>query len=254
MVKAKAKKRGSKPGQKQLTCAQRVQIIIERANGQSCINLGKKYQVTRQQIWNICKAAASLCLLLFVAGCEEQQYRLLQKPKPESPPINPPLQVRQTNWLGGPAGREGSCAHASLVSMLHWQNQFKLASIWKQKYGGGEYASRIRQRLDSENVPYAFTENANLALLDYAHSTRRGAILWWKPSHCCTFLGWVQGSDGKTYAAILDNNSVSKFEYTEKSQFHRLWASYGGFALTVLGDPPSPPIYQAYESITLPSL
>lgn len=197
---------------------------------------------------------AMLCSLTAI-GCVEdgpQNYRALPAPAPESPVVNPPLNVRQSNWLGGATGREGSCAHASLVSMLNWQNEFDLARKWKQTYSGGEYASRMRERLDREGVKYAYTEQANLALLDFAHSTRRGALLWWKPAHCCTFVGWVE-ANGKTYAVILDNNSVAKYEYTERNQFHRLWASYGGFALTVLGDPPSPPPYRSYERIGVPT-
>lgn len=190
-------------------------------------------------------------LLLSSSGCVEdgpENYRALPAPQIETPAVNPPLAIRQKNWLGGPGAREGSCAHASLISMLHWQNQFQLAQRWKATYGGGEYASRMRQRLDGFGVKYAYTENANLALLDYAHETRRGALLWWKTAHCCTFVGWVE-VNGQTYAAILDNNSVEHYELTERSEFHRRWASYGGFALCVLGDPPSPPPFRSYERI-----
>jgi len=175
-------------------------------------------------------------------------YRALQAPPAEVPVVNPDISLRQQNWLG--PQREGSCAHASLFSLFNWTNHPEMKARWKTAYGGdGEYASRMRSRLDEQNIPYAFTERANLTLLDYAHSTRRGAILWWKPSHCCTFCGWVQLADGKTYAVILDNNSVGKYELTEKSQFHRAWASYGGFALCVLWDPPSPPLYRSYERV-----
>ena len=198
----------------------------------------------------------SLCLLLcclpflITLGCDEPTatYRALPAPAAEAPVINPDVSLRQQNWLG--PQREGSCAHASLFSLFNWQNKSELKAIWRSAYGGdGEYASRMRQRLDEQKLPYACTEKANLTLLDYAHSTRRGAILWWKPSHCCTFCGWVQLPDGKTYAVILDNNNVSRYELTEKSKFHALWASYGGFALCVLFDPPSPPLYRSYERV-----
>jgi hypothetical protein len=186
-----------------------------------------------------------------VLGCDAPlEYRALAAPKAETPSINPPVSIRVRNWLGGTSGREGSCAHASTLNMLHWQNEFELARIWRSKYSGGEYASRLRERLDREGVRYAYTEQANLALLDYAHETRRGAVIWWKPSHACTFCGWVE-IDGKIHAVILDNNFPERFEYTEKNRFHRLWASYGGFGLTILGDPPSPPPFRAYEPVTL---
>lgn len=194
------------------------------------------------------RTLALLCFATLV-GCDNAapNYRLLSAPPAESPVVNPHLSIRKTNWLGGPSGREGSCVHASLSSLLHWQNEFELARDWRASYSGGEYSDRLRRRLDAAGVRYAYTENTNLELLDFAHATRRGAILWWKPAHCCTFVGWTTGSDGRVYATILDNNSVNKYEYTEKSQFHRLWASYGGFALTPLFDPPSPPIWLSYE-------
>jgi len=196
--------------------------------------------------------ALVLCCFGIAAGCDTAplEYRALAAPKAETPSINPPVSIRVRNWLGGASGREGSCAHASTVNMLHWLNEFDLARTWRSKYSGGEYASRLRERLDREGVQYAYTEQANLALLDYAHETRRGAVIWWKPSHACTFCGWVE-INGRTHAVILDNNFPERFEYTEKSQFHRLWASYGGFGLTVLGDPPSPPPFRSYEPVTL---
>lgn len=195
------------------------------------------------------------CLILIAClvsiGCEDSpaNYRALRGPSPEWPVVNPPLSIRQKNWLGGP-DRDGSCVHASLSSMLHWQNDFAGARQWRATYGGGEYASRLRERLTSAGKKFAYTEKTNLALLDFAHNTRRGALLWWKPSHCCLFCGWVTDpSTGKVYAVILDNNSVGKYELTEREQFHRLWAGYGGFALTVLGDPPSPPPFRSFERI-----
>ena len=189
-------------------------------------------------------------ILPLTIGCEvlEPQYRRLPAPPPEAPVVNPHLSIRQSNWLG--PNREGSCAHASLVNLLRWTGDEQLGEQWKKRYGGdGEYASRIRNRCEEMGIPFAYTEKANLALLDFAHTTRRGAILWWKPAHCCTFCGWVKLADGRTYAVILDNNSVGQYELTERSQFHKLWAGYGGFALTPLLDPPSPPVYRSYELI-----
>lgn len=187
-----------------------------------------------------------LALSLALGGCNGAiSYRALPAPRPETPSINPPLPIRQSNWL---KSNEGSCVHASLSSMLHWENQFDLAKQWRQTYGGGEYSDRLRRRLDAAGIKYFFTESSSLDMLDYAHSTRRGALLWWKPSHCCMFCGWVRSADNATtYAVILDNNAVQNYELVERGQFHRLWAGYGGFALTTLFDPPSPPIYRSYE-------
>jgi hypothetical protein len=190
-------------------------------------------------------------VFVMFAGCEQlptaSDYVALPAPAPEHPVVNPAYPIRQQNWLGGPGRNEGSCVHASLSSMLHWQNQFTLAQRWRKTYDGGEYDSRLRDRLKDAGIPYAYTVKTNIEFLDFAHNTRRGALMWWKPNHCCTFCGWVRGNDQKIYAVILDNNSTQKYELVERNQLHRLWAGYGGFALTTLYDPPSPPIYKSYS-------
>lgn len=195
------------------------------------------------------RALILLCIFAALAGCSatSAKYRALPAPPRETPAVNPPYSIRQTNWLS--PQREGSCVHASLSSMLHWQNQFELAKKWRAQYSGGEYSDRLRDRLDAAKIPYAYTEKANLQLLDDAHASRRGAILWWKPSHCCTFVGWAKSKDGTTYAVILDNNRTQSYELVERNQFHKQWAGYGGFALMTLFDPPSPPIWKSYETI-----
>jgi hypothetical protein len=139
--------------------------------------------------------------------------------------------------------------HASLSTLLHWQNKFDLAKWWRSRYSGGEWSDQLRRRLDAAQVPYAFTERANLQLLDDAHAARRGALLWWKPSHCCNFVGWAKGTDGRVYACILDNNRTERYEFVERSEFHKQWAAFGGFALTTLYDPPSPPLFKSYEAV-----
>ena len=53
------------------------------------------------------------------------------------------------------------------------------------------------------------------------------------------------------YAAILDNNYPGRFELTPREQFVRLWAGYGGFALSVLQDPASSLPYRSYEVIQM---
>jgi hypothetical protein len=190
-----------------------------------------------------------LIVCVLAAGCgTHASYRALPGPaEAETPTVNPPFSIRQKNWLS--SNNEGSCVHASLSSMLHWQNQFELAAWWRSQYSGGEWTDQLKRRLDSAKVPYAYTEKANIQILDDAHTSRRGALLWWKPSHCCTFVGWVKAKDGKTYAAILDNNRTQSYEFVERNQFHQQWASYGGFALTTLYDPPSPPVWKSYEIV-----
>ena len=216
-------------------------ILSRKAAGQSARSIETETGVDRRKVKQI---AAWFCVLVMAfSGCEiSQSYRLLPPPPPESPAANLPKELHQKNWLG--TQRQGSCVYASLTSHARWQNNFNLAA-WARQQGDGEYASRLRQKLNSIGVKYAFTEQASPEFLDWANESRRGCILWWKPSHCCTFMGYVR-KDGKTFCAILDNNNPGVFELTERSQFLRLWASYGGFGLSVLGDPASPIPYMSY--------
>ncbi|WP_246146380.1 hypothetical protein [Rubripirellula lacrimiformis] len=187
--------------------------------------------------------------LALVCGCDlvPKTARPLPMPEIEQPPANLPAQLHQRNWRGELG--QGSCAHASLVSHLRWLNLFDMGERWRATYGDGEWESRIRQRLDAAGLDYSYTLKADPRFLDWASDTRRGAILWWKPGHCCTFMGWVEGADGRQYAAILDNNRPGYWEFTERQQFVRLWAGYGGFALSVHGDPASSMPYKSYEII-----
>ena len=162
----------------------------------------------------------------------------------EAPAVQVPLALRQQNWRG-PKG-EGSCVYASLTSHARWQNRLEFADWIRKNCGDGETSSRLMKKLNDLNVSFAVTEQASSEFLDWANATRRGCILWWKPSHCCTFLGYVE-RDGKTYCAILDNNSVGNIELTERSKFLAAWSSFGGFGLALLGDPASPRPWLSYE-------
>lgn len=185
--------------------------------------------------------------LAVISGCVPavERVRALPVPPIEQPTANLPGPLHQRNWIG--PLQQGSCVHASLVNHFRWLNQWDTGERWRATYSDGEYASRVMNRLDSAGIDYAYTLKADPRFLDWASETRRGAILWWKPSHCCTFVGWVKREDGKEYAAVLDNNYPGGFEYTERTQFVRLWAGYGGFALSVLGEPASSIPYRSYE-------
>ena len=181
----------------------------------------------------------SILLTLVVApliGCVTQPTRIrpVATPQVEEPAANLPAVLHQRNWKG--SRNQGSCVHASLVNHLRWLNLHELAQRWKGRYSDGEWESRLRKRLDASGIAYLYTVKADPRFLDWADATRRGAILWWKPDHCCTFAGWVH-RNGRQYAAILDSNYPGSFEITPREQFARLWAGYGGFALTVLEDP-----------------
>ncbi len=135
-----------------------------------------------------------------------------------------------------------------MVNHLRWLNEEELAKRWRATYSDGEYDSRLRKRLDAAGIDYWYTVKADPRFLDWCSLNRRGCILWWKPSHCCTFEGWTM-KDGQQFATILDNNYPGRFELTPREQFIRLWAGYGGFALAVDSDPANSLPYRSYEVI-----
>lgn len=198
-----------------------------------------------------------ILLLLVTCGCTPvTRVYPLPAPPAETPVCNLPVQLRQQNWTG--RLNQGSCVYASLVNHTRWLNLPTLADQIRQTRGDGEYAQRLMQYLDTvqwrdadgrsrNGVEYRFTEKADPRFLDWCSSERLGCILWWKPSHCCTFVGWVRDQNGNQFAAILDNNYIQRIEYTPREQFIRLWAGYGGFALAVLDDPAIPVPYRSYE-------
>lgn len=186
-------------------------------------------------------------LLLLMTGCEiERTPVALPAPPRDMPTCNLPLPLRQSNWLGGKKKDEGSCVYASLTSHARWLNLPELATHIRKTYGGGEYETRLISNLDSMGLKHSYTRKADVKFLDWCDAERRGAILWWKPSHCCTFMGWVDRG-GKRYAVILDNNRTEDFELVEREQFVRLWAGYGGFALCLMYDPATSIPYPSYE-------
>lgn len=188
----------------------------------------------------------AILFILLTAGCLPQKtVRPLPTPAPEMPVCNLPLELRQSNWAGKLG--QGSCVYASLINHVRWLNMPEFADDIRRTRGDGEYANRLMQWLDGRDLSYKYTEKADPRFLDWCSAERAGCILWWKPSHCCTFVGWVKDRDGNQLAAVLDNNYVSKFEYIPREQFIRLWAGYGGFGLTIIDDPAISLPYRSYE-------
>lgn len=200
---------------------------------------------------------ATLLLLALLTGCAidtgPAQVVPVDPLPPAVPSLNLPVELRQRNWVSTEAATrgQGSCVFASMVSHARWLNQFDLADEIRATYSGGEYDTRLRQKLDGlkskyPGLEYSFTTKADPRFLDWCDAERRGCIMWWKPYHCCTFCGWVV-RNGKQYAVMLDNNRPEAFELTEREQFIRLWAGYGGFALCLMYDPATSVPYPSYE-------
>lgn len=190
-------------------------------------------------------------ILLTGMGCESQPNVAAVMPPPaEIPVANLPPSLRQTNW-SHPGNGEGSCVHASSMSHFRWQGKFELAEQWRRRYAGGETAYSILNKWVANRIPFTFTEEGDPSFLEWATQTRRGAIIWYYPSHCVTFVGFAKLEEhgGQEFAFIIDNNRTGQFIAIEKWAFIRAWRGYGGFAATALFTPAGPLPWPAYRLI-----
>ena len=146
-----------------------------------------------------------------------------------APVVDVPAELRTSNWGGG------SCVHASTVHLLHWQGQHELAAWWRQTYSGGEYATRLHERLDSARLRYAYTTSGDAAFLEWALRTRRGAGITYFPSHAVNLVHL-----DSERAGLLDNNRVEQIVWLPRDEFLRNWKAYGGWAWTLVYDAPPP--------------
>lgn len=153
-----------------------------------------------------------------------------------------PPELRTRNWGGG------SCVHASNVNLLIYQGQADMAAWWRSHYSGGEYDSRLVERLDAAGLRYAFVHGGKDAdgngrddgeeFMEWTIRTRRGAGIFYKPNHSINLAGLDEN-----YAYLLDNNAVNypeqngHYERVERREFLRKWLGYGGFAWTLVYDP-----------------
>jgi hypothetical protein len=145
-----------------------------------------------------------------------------------------PFDFRQRNWPG-PTG-QGSCVHASTITILRWQGQHELADMWRRTYHSGETATRLIRKLHAQGVRYAYTDTGDPAFLDWALRNRFGAGITYFPAHAVNLIGL----DDK-YATLLDNNRPETTIRIERSQFLHDWRhKYSGFAWTVVYGPPPP--------------
>lgn len=158
-----------------------------------------------------------------------------------------PYEMRTKNWGGG------SCVHASNVNLLKWMGLHEMAEWWRNNYSGGEYDGRLIKRMEAAGLKYAYAyDDPNFFY--WCTRTRRGAGIFYKPSHSINFVGMSYPNpnyNNYTGAAyLLDNNYTSypevhgHYEIVEWNRFIQQWRGFGGFAWTLIYDPPpGEPVY-----------
>jgi hypothetical protein len=148
--------------------------------------------------------------------------------------IDIPEQWRRRNWIGDRG--QGSCVHASLVHLLHWQGRHQLADWWQRRYANGETADGLASKLESAGVKFAETRDGDETFLEWAIRTRRGAaVVVQRGAHMVNLVGL----DDRV-ARILDSNSPERIHELPRAEFLREWKASGGWAVTPVGAPPPP--------------
>jgi ABC-type bacteriocin/lantibiotic exporter with double-glycine peptidase domain len=134
----------------------------------------------------------------------------------------------------------GSCVIASTCTTLRWQNRIATAKHWRETFGNGQSVESLREKYEKTEVRYAETTTGDVAFLEWALRTRRGAnVVWMNGRHMLTLVYF----DGKQ-AAILDNNATDKIEWMPRERFLAEWRASGGWATVPVYTPMAPaPIY-----------
>ena len=176
----------------------------------------------------------ALVLLTSLAGCEVGENLGTPAGKRERPTVNVPAALRQGNWRG-PEG-QGSCVHASMISLLRWQYRLKTADHWRQTYGDGEQPEDLAAKFDQEGIRYAYVTNGDVRFLEWACRTRRGCgITVMGGAHMVALVHL----DDK-WAALLDNNNTEEYRWVPRASLIAEWRASDGWAITPVYTPAAP--------------
>src|ERR1035437_4265876 len=102
-----------------------------------------------------------LALVLLLSASSLAQPKIKASLAVERPTVNLPVDARQSNWLG--SGGQGSCVHATMVSLFRWQGRFAMANHWRKTYGDGEGPTDLAAKFDKEGVRYAYTDTGDVS-------------------------------------------------------------------------------------------
>ena len=175
-----------------------------------------------------------LILLASLAGCEFNEDMGMPVSIKERPTVNVPAALRQSNWRG-PQG-QGSCVHATMISLFRWQYRLNTADYWRRTYGDGEYPEDLAAKFDQEGIRYAYVTNGDVRFLEWACRTRRGCgITVMGGAHMVALVHL----DNK-WAAILDNNNVERFIWVPRETLIAEWKASYGWAVTPIYTPAAP--------------
>lgn len=200
----------------------------------------------------------AIAILLFAVGCDVEQVRRVSSPNTERPIVNVPRALRQKNWavkfdwVRNEHGRlvltpDGSCTHATMVSLFRWQGQPKMADWWRRYHAGAETHatgpnaaapdSSLAKKLTAAGVRFAETGcRDDVAFLEWACRTRRGCGVAIDEGNHMVALVHLDSR----WAAILDNNDTGHFIWVPREEFLTEWKKSGSWAITPVYTPAPP--------------
>jgi predicted small lipoprotein YifL/ABC-type bacteriocin/lantibiotic exporter with double-glycine peptidase domain len=153
----------------------------------------------------------------------------------ERPTVNLPRDLRQGNWRG-PNKNEGSCTWASLISLLRWQGRYNTANWVRENCGDGEWATTMASQLNDIDVRYAYVTNGDVKFLEWACATRRGCAITVQGGKHMVALVHLDDQ----WAALLDNNDVSRYRWIPRETLIAEWKASNGWAITPIYTPAAP--------------
>jgi hypothetical protein len=183
--------------------------------------------------------------LLLVAGCTTTakkkkrtvtRHVVVEVCRVRQPCVDPPPQYRFRN-------PDGSCVHVAFATVLANQGQDEMARWWVQRYHGGEGSNGLRSKAQAAGIKYSDTTLGDVAWLDWAMRTGRGAIVNDRPGHVRTLVGLdPAGPDAKAY--VLDNhgNPLNVISY-DRDKWITMWHRRGGWAATAVYNPDPPTVW-----------
>ena len=112
-----------------------------------------------------------------------------------------------------------------------------MADRWRWTYGNGEWAEGLADKMDRENIRFAYTVGRNdVSFLEWACRTRRGCgvtVLGGRHMVCLVHFD-------EKWAGILDNNDPCQITWVPRRTFLAEWFNSNSWAVAPIYTPASP--------------
>lgn len=177
-------------------------------------------------------------LLALLLGLSSQSFAQYPHVAYRLPEVHIEPHLRQANWMG--SQWEGSCVHATVITLLNNLDKSEAAVRWRRTYENGSYYSELASFLNAEGLVWTGTDRRNdIAFLEWACDSGRGCGV---AVHGRRHMVTLVHLDAR-YAAVIDPNTPSKVIWYKRDDFLRDWLASGSWAFTLVYTPPAPHPY-----------